>query len=223
MEPCHQNHQIAEGNENVIDDVTAKIRQDLFYKYVWPHRNLVYKLCINYTEDQEDIEDNYNEALANFYKYIETYDPKKSIQTWLHIITKRLVFHLNVRNRSYKDEHIDVESLHDLYEVEYEGYGLMSDSDENLKDSSELNTDYQECYSDPVMEALLSLKPMYREAIILQQQGYKIKEMTEICYKRGTLKVKNDETMKSRLWVAKQQLMKMIDRNGNRRPQNEVN
>ena len=34
-----------------------------------------YSICIKYTYNQEDIEDNYLEALANFFKYMDSYDP----------------------------------------------------------------------------------------------------------------------------------------------------
>ena len=59
-----------------------------------------YKLCIKYTANPEDIDDNYVEVLTNFFKYIETYDPTKSIQTWLHIVTKRYIIDADVDNRS---------------------------------------------------------------------------------------------------------------------------
>ena len=65
-----------------------------------PHKNLIYSICIKYTFNQEDIEDNYIEALANFFKYMDSYDPARPVKTWIYAVTKRLVADLNTRNRS---------------------------------------------------------------------------------------------------------------------------
>ena len=39
---------------------------------------------MKYTYNQEDIEDNYVEALVNFYKYMDSYDPARPVKTWLY-------------------------------------------------------------------------------------------------------------------------------------------
>lgn len=62
---------------------------------------MIYKLCMRYTFNPSDIEDNYIEVLTNMYKYIETYNPERSVQTWLHIVTKRCVLiWINVKKAS---------------------------------------------------------------------------------------------------------------------------
>ena len=186
---------------------SVKRRTELFNRYVLPHKNLVYRLCIRYSYWAEDIEDNYNEALINFFKYIETYDPARSIQTWLHIVTKRFVSDLNHRNCAFKrDNDVDVSKL--------EGNAIgETEAGENC-----LGTDnYRLYYSDDVLEALDNLKPIYREALLLQQAGYKLNEIMEISYRNGNLKTKNIETVKSRLFLAKKQMRELIDRNGERR------
>lgn len=43
-----------------------ELRTELFNRYILPNKNLVYRLCIRYTYLQEDIADNYSEALVNF-------------------------------------------------------------------------------------------------------------------------------------------------------------
>ena len=75
----------------IPDDESAKRRAQLLQKYVMPHKNLVYSICIKYTYNQEDIEDNYVEALVNFYKYMDSYDPARPVKTWIYAVTKRLV------------------------------------------------------------------------------------------------------------------------------------
>ena len=43
-----------------------ELRTELFNRYILPNKNLVYRLCIRYTYLQENIADNYSEALVNF-------------------------------------------------------------------------------------------------------------------------------------------------------------
>lgn len=73
------------------EDESARQRAELLRKYVMPHKNLIYSICIKYTYNQEDIEDNYLEALANFFKYMDSYDPARPVKTWIYAVTKRLV------------------------------------------------------------------------------------------------------------------------------------
>ena len=63
------------------EDESARQRAELLRKYVMPHKNLIYSICIKYTYNQEDIEDNYLEALANFFKYMDSYDPARPVKT----------------------------------------------------------------------------------------------------------------------------------------------
>ena len=76
---------------------------------------------------------------------------------------------------------------------------------------------YHRLYNDDVLDALSKLKPIYREALLLQQAGYKLEEIVEITHRNGSLKTPNIETVKSRLFLAKQKMRKMIDRDGNER------
>jgi RNA polymerase sigma factor (sigma-70 family) len=192
------------------EDESVKIRTELFKRYVLPNKNLVYKLCINYTFSPGDVEDNYNEVLINFFKYIETYDPKRSIQTWLHIVTKRFVSDMNSRHCAYNKRNDDVE----VSQIA----GLLIDETE-VSENCMSEDNYRLHYNDDILDALDCLKPIYREALVLQQAGYKLEEIMEISYQNGNLKTKNLETVKSRLFLAKQQMRKLINRDGERRKQ----
>lgn len=194
-------------NDNPCDDGSVVKRTKLFNQYVLPHRNLVYKLCINYTYASCDIEDNYNEVLINFYKYIESYDPSKSIQTWLHIVTKRFVNDMNIRNSVFKRS--DDQDINEIV-------GQLSE-EEDVHSNSMCMDNYDRLYNDEILNALDRLKPIYREALLLQQAGYKLGEIMEISYRNGNLKTKNIETVKSRLFLAKKQMRKLITRDGERR------
>ncbi|WP_165045072.1 sigma-70 family RNA polymerase sigma factor [Dysgonomonas sp. ZJ709] len=193
--------------ENCVDEESVRNRTLLFNKYVLPNLNLVFKLCIQYSYYGADVEDNFNEVLINFYKYIETYDTSRSLQTWLHIVTKRLVCDLNNRKSQLKrNDDVDV----------YELAGTLTDEDQ-VSSNCMSTTNYTELYNDEILKALNQLKPIYRDALLLQQAGYKLYEIMEISYRNGSLKTKNIETIKSRLFLAKQQMRNLINRDGEAR------
>lgn len=189
-------------------EASVVIRTELFNRYVLPHKNLIYALCIRYTFRRDDIADNYNEVLVNFFRYIHTYNPERSIQTWLHIVTKRYVYDLNLRRRLPTTDDV---SIYDL------PAGVLTGEDTHTNSMGMDN--YREFYNDDILRALGRLKPIYREALLLQQAGYKLHEIMEITFRNGTLKARNIETVKSRLFLAKQQLRELITRDGEQKPQ----
>lgn len=196
--------------EPITDEITLR-KHELFDMYVRPYLRMIYKLCIKYTFDSRNIQENYTDVLANLYRYIETYDKDRSIKTWLHIVTKRCVFDLDERRKKQdnlwnRDSDIDSFSSYDSSDdFEPESYTAMDMGN------------YQELYNDDILEALDTLKPQYKRAFLLQQAGYRLKEIAEIEYRNGALDSKNIETVKSRLFLARQQLKKILTRNGAKR------
>lgn len=192
-------------SETELKDIER--RTELFNRYILPNRNLVYRLCIRYTFLQEDIADNYNEVLVNFFKYIATYDPRRCILNWIHIVTKRFVMEQNRRHgRLPVAESVDVFKL----------APSLSDEDETHGNAMGMDN-YREFYNDDILAALDRLKPIYREALLLQQAGYKLEEIVEISYRNGNMKSRSMDTMKSRIFLAKQQMRKLITPDGEKR------
>lgn len=191
--------------DEVLSAESVKRRTELLEKYILPHKNLVYKMCIQFTWNKEDIEDNYNEVLVNFYRYIESYDPRRPLKTWIYAVTKRLLSDLNIRNqnRLLPNENVDVQDL----------AGWIPDEEEAGENCMGMDN-YEEYYNDAILAALERLKPAYREALLLQQAGYKLGEIMEIAYRNGSLKNRNIETIKSRLFLAKSQMRKLLTRDG---------
>ena len=184
-----------------------ELRTELFNRYILPNRNLVYRLCIRYTFLQENIADNYSEALVNFFRYITTYDPQRSLLNWIHIVTKRFVMEQNRRHgRLPVSENVDISKL----------ASSLSDEDETHGNAMGMDN-YREFYNDDILAALDQLKPIYREALLLQQAGYKLEEIVEISYRNGNMKSRSMDTMKSRIFLAKQQMRKLITPDGEKR------
>lgn len=200
--------------EQVTDEVAAR-RKALFDKYVTPNIRMIYKLCIRYTYNSRNIKENYTEVLTNMYKYIETYDPKRSILTWLHIVTKRCVYDLDQRRKKVADTRNEDHNIETL-STEDQCYDSWSVSANAMSIDN-----YRELYNDDILYALDQLKPQYRRALLYQQAGYKLKEIAEMEYQNGALDSRNIETIKSRLFLARQTLQKLLTRDGKRRTDSE--
>lgn len=193
--------QILNTYDREKDPEVIRVRTELFNQYVQPYLNMIYKLCIDYTDNSEDVEENYTEVLTNFYRNIETYDTSRSICTWLHIVTKRHVFKLNDKRKKYELQKREIVNEH----MESD----MMDKDPECMEDLSLDNYHSLC-SDKVAKALDRLKPIYRNALLLQQSGYSIKEIAEIEHKRGALDSCNLNTIKSRLLLAHQFLRKYL-------------
>lgn len=210
MEKTHSSINTGRG----ISDEVAKKRRALFAQYVEPYKNMIYKLCIDYTYHSCNVEENYNAVLANMYRYIETYDTSMSIHTWLHIVTKRHVYKIEEKRQkreNMKDRDNDIESYPTacLSDVEHEGgcNGITVDN-------------YREYFGDEILDALDSLKPQLKRALIYQFVGYDLKEIAEFEYQNGALESRNINTVKSRLFLARKELQKLLTRDGKRRTTN---
>lgn len=206
---------MGETQNKIISDEVAERRKVLFDKYVTPYNRMIYKLVKQYTFKPYNVEENYWEVLTNMYKYIETYDPERSIHTWLHIVTKRCVFDLDQRREKQN------EKWSSSYQIEEFA------SEDNVFDQEGQSSNimgmenYHKLYNDDILDALKQLKPQYRRALLLQQAGYKLKEIAEIEYTNGALDSKNIETVKSRLLLARRLLQQLLTRDGKRRTSEE--
>ena len=163
---------------------------------------------MNYTFDPANVQENYNEVLINFFRRIETYDPSRSIHTWLHIVTKRQVAELERRRNRHNNKNGD----HDIEDL-YDCTPASSKVSANVMGID----NYRELYSDDILTVLDSMKPIHKDALLLQEAGYSLKEIADIEYNKGTLKSRNIETVKSRLFLARQYLKKYLTRDGKRK------
>lgn len=183
-----------------VDPESVKRRTELFTKLILPHKRLVYSICIKYTYDEKYIEDNYCEALVVLFRYIESYNPERPLKSWIYATTQRYMWELaKKRSKEVKsNNHIDVGSLPD--ELTEGGISCNCMGIDN----------YHELYNDDILEALNKLPEIHREALLLQQAGYKLDEIVEISYQNGNLASKNTDTIKSRIFLAKKNMKKLL-------------
>lgn len=194
----------ANSSPYLTDEESVRTRTALFHKYVYPYRNLIYHICIKHTRDKENIDDNYNEVLINFFRYVSSYDPKREVKTWIYAITVRMLADLERKNSRFTREG-DVGAMR---------MEQLPDKPSTVEVTPE---NYRELFSDEILEALEQIGRNYREALLLQMGGYKLEEIMEILYQRGCLKTRNLETTKSRIFLAKKKLKERLTRDGKRK------
>ena len=197
-----------ELKDETSPEVVAR-RNKLYQQYVVPFYNMIYKLCVKYSFNPGNVEENYNEVLINLYRGIETYNPERSIHTWLHICTKRQVYALEKKRQSET-----VPTCDDNDVGLFKG-GFLYDNEEVSAMAMGVDN-YRDFYSDDILKTLDTLKPIHRDAFIMQEAGYSLKEITEIEYAKGVLKSRNIQTIKSRLFFARKYLKKHLTREGKR-------
>lgn len=189
------------------EDEKRRIKNELFNKYVVPHVNMIYKLVITYSMKKSHIQDNYVECLNNYYNYIETYNPEMEIKTWLHIVCKRFIKSLEVK-RSKELQQVDLEEA---------GSDLIMHDPSHTSENVMGVDNWRDMYSDEVLDALMGLGAIYREALLLQLAGYSLKEIAMISYRNGNIKACNVDTVKSRLFLAKKGMREALEKNGYRK------
>ena len=199
----------ADSSSYLYDEESIQTRTALFYKYVYPYKNLIYHICIKYTHARDDIADNYNEVLINFFRYVASYDPKREVKTWIYSVAVRMLADLERKNARFQREgDIGATKLEQLTES-------SDEKDFSMEDVTLDN--YRDLYCDEVLEALEEIGPMYRNALLLQVAGYILEEICDMLYRMGNLKTRNLETTKSRIFLAKKKLKELITRDGKRK------
>lgn len=184
--------------------MSAKEKTKLFNKYIVPNFSSIKSLTRRYTDNYQDVDDNYNYCLAQMYNYIGSYDPSKSLDTWIHICTKRACFNQN-KKRAEEASHwtdVDMCTPDDIYQhgtnmVVDAGFGTLADN-----------------VSDSMYKTLMKIPPERLSPFLLHAQNHKIREITNIEYKMGHLDKKSEDIVKSRIYWAKLELRYLLKENG---------
>lgn len=180
--------------------ISEREQKALFHKYIVPNLTSIKSLTVKYTDKYQDVEDNYNYVLAQMYSYIHSYDPTKSLNTWIHIVTKRACFNQNIKRAQYSSLQTDMEFCssdtlhqHGTANIVEAGFGTLVD---NL--------------SDQMYDALMQIDSCKLSAFLLYAQGIGIREITQIEYNAGHLDKKNEDVIKSRIYWVKKQLQYIL-------------
>ena len=150
------------SKKNKDQNASVERRTELFKQLIEPNVNLVFRLSIRFTNNPQDIEENYSECLTNLFRYIHTYNPEKSLANWIFICCKRLIYDLNRKRGAWK-------TTDDLCPDDIISHYSESNSEASGNCMGLHN--FAEYFTDDVLKALTRLKPIYREARLLQQEG----------------------------------------------------
>lgn len=195
--------------DNELNPETQARRNALFDKYIAPSLNLVYWCSIRYSDEPCNVEENYTMALTNLFRGIETYDPTRPISTWIHFVTKRYI--MNINKKRYEERQL-IDGGGNV------GFCLDDELTDDEPSWLEMTVEnYESLYGDDVLAALKTMKPIYKDALLLQQAGYSLAEIADIEFEKGNLTSRNIDTVKSRLFLARQHMKKYITRDGNRK------
>ena len=186
-----------------LDHESIKRRTELFIKNILPHKGMIFDICIQYTKQKQYIEDNYSDVLVTLFRYIESYNPRRSLKSWIYISVIRQIFESNERyDRVLYNSNVVIDTMPN------------NESSNNVSCNCLGMDNYQDHYSDDILAALDKLPDIHKEVLLLQQAGYKVSEIVEITFQNGSLKSKSSETIKSRLFLAKRGMQKFITPKG---------
>lgn len=198
-----------EASKPTITEEEIAHRNALFHKYIEPNLKSIYSLCKRYSYSKHTVDENYSYVLENFLKGICTYNPNLPLHTWIHIVAKRHILAVEKRRRKHELQFISEDDMG------WSDIGQWDAEEVSYKAMDETN--YHLHYSDDVLRELKRLPAIYRDAILLQESGYSLKEIMEKEFAKGSLQVKNLETVKTRLFAAKQKLKTKLTRDGERK------
>lgn len=184
--------------------LSAEEKERLFNKYIVPNLREIKRLVRYYTNNYQDVEDNYQIILGQLYNYIGSYNPAQKLSTWFGISVKRACFNQNkdkAEEASYRTD-IEMCSNEDIYQhgtnmVAEMEYGSLID---NL--------------SDKVYAALMKIPPQRLSPFMMHVQGYPIREITESEWKLGHLEKRSEDVVKSRIYWARRELQFILRQYG---------
>lgn len=184
--------------------LSAKEKEQLFNQYIIPNLSEIKRLVRYYTDNHQDVDENYNICLSQLYNYIGSYNPEQKLSTWFGISVKRACFYQN-KKRAEEASHLtdmDMCSKDELYQ---NGNSMLVDASfGTLIDN----------ISDEVYNALMQIPPNRLSPFMMAVQGLRIREITEAEWELGHLEKRSEDIVKSRIHWAKKQLRFILEQHG---------
>ena len=176
---------------------------ELFNMYILPEKDFIWRVCRKYARSLNQCQEYYNEALYISFIGVHTYKTDYSIRVWLYVIIRRSINKLSIREaqRPKHENFSDIENL---------STSLLA-----LDCNTYIGSDYNQFnYTDDLITALEMIRPASKEAILLQQSGFTIKEISKKLFENGLLKNQNLNTVKFVLFAGKHRLREILNRDG---------
>ena len=194
---------IGSNGKPILNGKDPKVNNRLFEEIVLPKYDYVLSIVRKYTDRPENVDENFAIVLTELYKYIQSYNPEKKLETWLHICAKRTCQEMNFKRYKQDSKYSD----NDPFSSQVAREHIMQPGVFSTRDMSD-------CLTDEIVCAMRMIQPHKLSAFILQVQGYTIKEIAEIEFMRGHIDKKNEGKVKSRIFQARKELKELLNRDG---------
>lgn len=187
--------------ERKVKPISEESRR-LFDELITPSLDVIKGLVVRYTNNYQDVDDNFQYVLSEMAKGVSTYDRSKSLKTWIHVCVKHGCKRQNSRKAKLNARRtgLAMEVVATSRNAPSVSIGEMS----SMMDS----------ISDEMRDALLQIPPLKLSPFLLQAQGYSIKEITKMEIERGHLEEYSESTIKSRIFWARDRLKEIMSRYG---------
>ena len=177
-------------------------KEELFNIDILPKKRLIAYVCRKYASTDEERQEFYNDVLTSLYKGIETYDNQRPINPWLYTVIKHCFIQVLKHRQKFKyDDNIDVEKME------------AAPMNERSINHMEYHN-YREHFSNDILLALDTINPIYREAIIMQQCGYRMKEIATQLFLKNLIQSEDEKVVKQLLSYGKKKLRELLSRDG---------
>lgn len=184
---------------------------ELYSLYIVPNINFIESLIKHYSTLPNQYDEVFSYVMQTFEDYIDTYNPSKSIDTWIHIVTKRQVMKYMKTNQKKIAIFPPKGGSIDYNETEFATEYESPKSTTNHADPLDMEY-YRVNLDDEIYNAMLKLKEIHRVPLILKHiEGWSIQDITEFEFKRGTIGWLSISAIKTRIKVSLENMRKYIE------------
>lgn len=173
-----------------------KKNTELYNQWITPRMGDVKSLIRYYISDHNQYDHIFSETCESLLKYIHTYNPEQSIDTWLHVVVKRKVF-----AEEKKHQRLNANKTDYLLEDNLQN-AIFEEPSATTEDPLDMEF-YKQHLSDIPYRALCGLDKNLRNPLLMLINGYSIKEITQHELDRGALDWFSVNAIKTRISIAK--------------------
>jgi len=169
------------------------IRTELFNKYILPEKDFIYRVCIKYSRSKEECNEYFSQVMIHIFNGIKSYNTQLNVRPWLYIIIGRYI----------RRSHLEFTKLQRTEFVNIEELDISSIDNDTVSSNCMGIDNYHEYYSEDILQALNMINPVSRNVILLQQAGYKYKEIADRLYNAKLIRNRSIESIKYHLRIGK--------------------
>lgn len=196
---CPSNSETPE-NKKVTPVQDVALNTKIFNELLAPKLDYIKSLVHYYRNPGTDEGYLLSVVLEKLYRYANSYDPEKSLDTWIHICVKRHVFKLN--NDHYRE-------MQYRTGVEF-GEATRTASTSVSYDGQMERKSMLDSIPDEVYNALMKIPEYKLRPFMRYVQGYTIRVIAEMEYEEGHTSSLVEEVVKGRVFWTRNKLQELL-------------